>query len=226
MKKETAGKNIKVGAMVVTGIVLLVVALYFIGEQKNIFGDTFHLKARFKDVNGLLPGNNVRYSGIDVGTVKEVKFMNDSMVEVTMIIEQDVMPYIKKNAVALIGTDGMMGNKLVNINSAGPAPGVTDGDVITSREPVNMDESTRTLMVTNENIKAITTDLRSMTNKLDSSAMWSVLSDTTVAESVKEGAYHFNENMKALKSNFLLKGYFKDKEKEREKAQKKRDRGK
>ncbi len=225
--KEAAGKNIKVGAMVVTGIILLVVALYFIGEQKNIFGDTFRLKAHFKDVNGLLPGNNVRYSGIDVGTVKEVKFLNDSMVEVTMIIEQDVRPYIKKNAVALIGTDGMMGNKLVNINSAGnSSPGVADGDVIASREPVNMDESTRTLMVTNENIKAITTDLRSMTNKLDSSAMWSVLSDTTVAESVKEGAMHFNENMKAMKSNFLLKGYFKDKEKEREKEQKKRERKK
>lgn len=223
--KETAGKNIKVGAMVVTGIILLVVALYFIGEQKNIFGDTFRLKARFKDVNGLLPGNNVRYSGIDVGTVKEVKFMNDSMVEVTMIIEQDVRPYIKKNAVALIGTDGMMGNKLVNINSAGPAPGVADGDVIASREPVNMDESTRTLMVTNENIKAITTDLRSMTNKLDSSAMWSVLSDTAVAENVKEGTLHFNENMKALKNNFLLRGYFKDKEKDKEekKREKKKD---
>ncbi len=222
--KEAAGKNIKVGAMVVTGIILLVVALYFIGEQKNIFGDTFRLKARFKDVNGLLPGNNVRYSGIDVGTVKEVKFMNDSLVEVTMIIEQDVMPYIKKNAIALIGTDGMMGNKLVNINSAGnSSPGVTDGDVIASREPVNMDESTRTLMVTNENIKAITTDLRSMTNKLDSSALWSVLSDTMVAESVKEGATHFNENMKAMKSNFLLKGYFKNKEKEREKRERKND---
>ena len=86
-----------------------------IGKNRNLFGATYVLKARFENVQGLVAGNNVRFSGIQAGTVKKVKILNDTVIEVTMIIETKMKTIIRKNAIASIGTDGLVGNKVVNI---------------------------------------------------------------------------------------------------------------
>jgi len=110
-------RNIRLGALVITGVVLLVTAFYLIGSKQNLFGSTFKISSTFYNVNGLMKGNNVRLNGIDVGTVGSVKIISDSSVNVVMVIEKNVQQFIKRNAVQSVGTDGVMGNKRVNINS-------------------------------------------------------------------------------------------------------------
>ncbi|MBK8367922.1 MAG: MCE family protein [Bacteroidetes bacterium] len=187
MGQETS-KNIRVGAFVLAGTVLLIFSLYLIGAKQNLFGSTFELKSQFKNVNGLMPGNNVRFTGIDVGTVKSVEIINDSTVDVTMVIENKVQAFIKKNATAMVGTDGLMGNKLININSSNEsAPSVEDGDFLVSKSPLGTDDMMRTLNITNENVKDITIDLKNIVRRLNSpNTLWSILMDTIVAENVKE----------------------------------------
>jgi phospholipid/cholesterol/gamma-HCH transport system substrate-binding protein len=187
MGQETS-KNIRVGAFVLAGTVLLIFSLYLIGAKQNLFGSTFELKSQFKNVNGLMPGNNVRFTGIDVGTVKSVEIINDSTVNVTMVIENKVQAFIKKNATAMVGTDGLMGNKLININSSNEsAPSVEDGDFLVSKSPLGTDDMMRTLNITNENVKDITIDLKNIVHRLNSpNTLWSILMDTIVAENVKE----------------------------------------
>lgn len=187
MAIETS-KNIRVGLFVLVGTALLIVALYLIGSKQNLFGSTFTLKAQFYNVNGLMAGNNVRFTGIDVGTVESVEIINDTTVSVTMIIEDKVQEFIKKNAVAIVGTDGLMGNKLVNIiPTDGPAEGVEDGDMLLSRNPVGTDDMMRTLNITNENVKEITEEIKLIVQKLNSpNSLWSILMDTIVAENVKQ----------------------------------------
>ena len=109
--------NAKVGLLVLLGLVFLVLTLYMIGKNRNLFGSTFTIKAVLNNVNGLVPGNNVRFKGIDVGTVKSITVANDTAIYVIMTIDKNMKPYIKKNAIASVGTDGLMGNKLININS-------------------------------------------------------------------------------------------------------------
>lgn len=187
MEKETT-QNIKVGIVVIIGTILLITALYIIGDKQNLFGSTFHISARFYNVNGLMPGNNVRLSGINVGTVESVEIVSDSTVYVVMLIEDRVRDFIKKNAVASVGTDGLMGNKLVNINSAkGDAESIEEGNALQTLRPFETDEMMRTLNTTNENIKYITTDLKKITEKINSpNTLWSILMDTVVAENVKK----------------------------------------
>ena len=187
MGQETS-KNIRVGAFVLAGTVLLILSLYLIGAKQNLFGSTFKLKSQFKNVNGLMPGNNVRFTGIDVGTVKEVEIINDSTVDVTMVIENKVQAFIKKNATAMVGTDGLMGNKLINIFSSNEsAPSVEDGDFLVSKSPLGTDDMMRTLNITNENVKDITIDLKNIVHRLNSpNTLWSILMDTIVAENVKQ----------------------------------------
>ena len=187
MGKETT-KNIRVGLLVLTGTAFLIVALYLIGNKKNLFGSTFHIYANFHDVNGLMPGNNVRLAGIDVGTVESVTIINDSTLNVGMVIEDKVQAFIKKSARASVGTDGLIGNKLVNINSVlDESPAVEDGDVLVALKPLGTDEMMRTLNITNNNVKDITEDLKNIAQKFNSpNSVWSILMDTVVAENVKE----------------------------------------
>lgn len=187
MAQETS-KNIRVGAFVLVGTILLIFSLYLIGAKQNLFGSTFELKAQFKNVNGLMPGNNVRFTGIDVGTVKSVEIINDSTVNVTMVIEDKVQAFIKKNSTAMVGTDGLMGNKLINIlTSNEPAASVNDGDFLASKNPLGTDDMMRTLNMTNENVRDITIDLKNIVSRLNSpNTLWSILMDTIVADNVKQ----------------------------------------
>ena len=194
-------KNTKLGLFVLIGSVLLITALYFIGSKQNMFGNTFRISAVFNNVNGLMKGNNVRFAGIDVGTVESIEIMNDSLVSITMLIEEQTKPYIKKNSIASVGTDGLMGNKLVNINSSRiPAPGIQENDVLKSLMPVEIDEMVRTLNVTNENIKVISSNLRTITDKINSkNSLWSLLLDTVVAQNLKASVV----NIKLMSNNAL-----------------------
>lgn len=186
MGKETT-RNIRVGVIVIVSTLFLITALYLIGDNQNLFGSTFRVSARFYNVNGLMEGNNVRLSGINVGTVESVEIASDTDVKVVMLIEKRVQQYIKKNALASVGTDGLMGNKLVEINTVKEnSPMLEEGDELKTLRPVEMDDMVRTLKITNDNIAVITTNLKYITEKINSkNSLWNLLMDTVVAENVK-----------------------------------------
>ncbi|PBQ30505.1 hypothetical protein CNR22_01555 [Sphingobacteriaceae bacterium] len=184
---KPAQQNIRVGVFVLAALLTLIAALYFIGNKQNLFGSTFRIAARFYNVNGLTKGNNVRFAGIDIGTVASVKVVNDSSVYVVMVIQNDMNPFIRINAIASVGTDGLMGNKLVNINAgASDAPVIKEGQMLQTLRPVEMDVMVRTLDITNQNLEVITSNLKHITNKINSeNSLWNILMDTVIAANVK-----------------------------------------
>jgi phospholipid/cholesterol/gamma-HCH transport system substrate-binding protein len=193
--KNRSLNNAKVGFFVMAGLAFLILTLYMIGKNRNLLGSTFTIKAVVTNVNGLVPGNNVRFKGIDVGTVKSLSVENDTAIIVTMMIDKKIKPFLRKNAVASIGTDGLMGNKLININSqAGDAAFIEEGDVILSLKPVETDEMLRTLNTTNQNIEKITGNLYEITLKLNSSqSLWTLLSDTIITQDLKKAVFDFRK---------------------------------
>ena len=197
MKNDTS-KNIRLGLFVTIGTAILIIALYFIGSQRNIFSHTIKISSHFYNVNGLMAGNNVRYAGIDIGTVDKVRIENDSSVTVYMIIEKQNSIFIKKNSIAAVGTDGLMGNKLVNINpGSGMSMTVEDGDVIGSLKPVENEEMIRTLNQTNENLAAITGDLRKFTAKLNKDkGILKLIDDSTSTENIRQALASIREAAK------------------------------
>lgn len=196
--------NMKLGLFVLAGSLFLIFSLYMIGKNRSLFGSTFTISASFKNVNGLMPGNNVRFSGIDVGTVKSISLESDTSVLVVMIIDKKLIKYIKKNSIAAVGTDGLMGNKLVNITGQqSDAVPVEDGDKILSLVPIETDEMLRTLDITNDNIAVITGDLKKITQKINNStSLWKLLSDTLIARDIKVAAL----NIKTASYNAAVAG--------------------
>lgn len=174
--------NIKLGLFVLLGLLFLIILLYMIGKNRNMFGSNFRLKARFENVQGLKPGNNVRFGGIEVGTVKKVTIINDTLMEVLMIVKDDMKSVIHKNAVVSIGTDGLVGNKVVNITASKEhSLLVEDGDILPSRKHVDTDEMLRTLYKTNNEVALIAANLKTTTEHINSSsALWSILNDKSL----------------------------------------------
>lgn len=186
MAKEKL-QNLRLGIFVIVSLLLLILAFYLIGSKRNLFGSTFRIRAEFKTVNGLTAGNNVRFSGINVGTVESVRLCSDSAVEVILVIETDAQKFIRKNAIASIGTDGLMGNKLVNITSVpGNAPLIAPGDLLLTQVPVDTDAMIRTLEVTNSNVKNVAVNLSAFTDKINNTnSLWALLQDTLVANNIR-----------------------------------------
>jgi len=195
-------QNIRLGLFVLVGMVLLIVGLYFIGSNRNMFSKTFTLYASFKDVNGLREGNNVRYAGIDIGTIDAIDIVNDTTIRVTMLLKQDLQKVIRKNSLTNIGTDGLMGDKLINIEPGTSAmPLVNENDELISLPTVDTEAMLRTLEITNRNILTISANLKTITQNITDSrgTLYTVLMDTTVAIKLK----HTLNNIDVVSNNIL-----------------------
>lgn len=161
--KNSRNRNFQLGLFVIISTIVLIVAVYLIGQKSDIFSTTFMVKVRFGNVNGLQAGNNVRLSGINVGSVQSVEIQNDSTVEVTMRIREEVRSHIKQNAIVTIGTDGLMGNMLINISPGkGESQVVNDGDLLQTYSRIKTDDILKTLTTTNENAALLTSNLLEM----------------------------------------------------------------
>lgn len=178
--------NIKLGIFVIVGLAVLIFACFIIGKNQNLFGSDFKLKVRFTNIGGLTEGNNVLFSGIQAGTVKDIYIINDTTIEVIMRINKKVKPFIHKNASATVGTEGLMGNKVINIVPVnGKSPLVEDGDILDAQKTASMEEIIQTLSKTNDNVQTISEVLKGTVLKIDSSAILKLINDEQIGLSLK-----------------------------------------
>ena len=199
MSKQ-GSNNIKLGIFVLAGLFVLVFSMYLIGKNQNMFGTSIYLKARFKDISGVIGGNNVRFSGIGAGTVKSINVISDTCIEVTMIIDKHLQSYIHKNAVADIGNEGLMGNKVINITPMSePSTPVDDGDLLQSKAEINTGSMLETFSHTNENVEVISGDLKLALKRLNNSkALWALLEDPSLSNDVKLTLTNFRKTSESF----------------------------
>ncbi|HMW40175.1 MAG: MlaD family protein [Saprospiraceae bacterium] len=179
-------ENIKLGLFVLSGMLILIFALYMLSKNRSFFSSRLLITTHFRNINGLLPGNNVRYNGIDIGNVKSIEMINDSTIKVDLSLKSSMKYYIRTSAMASVGTDGLIGNRIINI-SPGPAdaPFLKGGENIRSLEEVNTEAMLRTLDQSNQNIGEITEEVK-MTMKLirNSSQLNRLLNDSTMSDNL------------------------------------------
>jgi len=168
MKKKISHK-IRLGIFVSLGILIFILAIYFIGEKQQLFRSTFRLSGEFKDVAGLQAGNNVRLSGINVGTVENVIIVSDTSVKVEILIDENTREFIRKDAIASIGSEGLMGNKVLVISpGTGGKRIIENNDIIATAQPTDMDEIMKSLKTTIDNTANITGDLAKISTNIES----------------------------------------------------------
>ena len=231
MDTHTQKFKIRLGLFVAGGLALFVIAVFIIGKQKNLFNPVFKITSTFHNVGGLQIGNNVRFSGINVGTVDNIVIINDSTVRTDLLIKEEVRKFIKSDCRIAIGSEGVIGDKLVTISQgSAEAPLAKEGQRLQSSEPVETDAIMASLRVTAGNAEVITQQLAEIMTKINSGkgTLGRLIQDQTLAENLnktvlnlKKSSKSLDENMTAAKHNFLFKGYFDRKAKKE--AQKKED---
>lgn len=224
METHTQKYKVRLGLFVIGGIALFILAIFIIGKQKNLFNPVFKLTSTFYNVSGLQVGNNIRYAGINVGTVDDITIINDSTVRVILLIRKEVKQFIKADCKVAIGSEGLIGDRLLTISQGSDnAPLAKEGQELLSIEPVETDAIMATLEVTAGNAAIISLQLAEIMVKLNSGqgTLGRLIQDSTIAEdfgktilNLRRSTKGLNENMEAAKDNFLLKGYFNKKARE------------
>ncbi len=162
-------KSVILGLFILFGIAIVVVGVLTLGGQKKSFVKSVHINSVFDDVNGLSVGNNIWFNGVKVGTIKSIGFNQAADVMVEMSIEEKVMKYIASDAKVKIGSDGLIGNKIIVIygGSAG-APRVAANGTLKVETALSTEELMGTLQENNKNLLAITSDFKAISSKLAS----------------------------------------------------------
>src|SRR3569833_1294797 len=236
--KTTTGQKIKIGVFALAGLAVLIAAIFLIGNKKGLFSTTFHVHGMFKNVNGLQVGNNARFAGINVGVVEAIEIVNDTTVKVVLSLDEDVKKFIKKDAKLSIGSDGLMGDKLVIISPGGATTNtkVKDGEQLAAVNPFDVDKMIKKITGIADDAGNLIAGLSDLVDKVNHGhgSIGRLLNNdkmardlegtvaqakTTMAKAnstiffVYKTSSTLNEDLKAAQHNFLLKGFFRKKQK-------------
>jgi phospholipid/cholesterol/gamma-HCH transport system substrate-binding protein len=226
----------RLGAFIVTTLAILAVGTFIIGNKQYLFSSTYRLKAQFSNVVGLDVGAGVRVGGVYRGTVHSIELPHNTSGKVTVVMDLDSSTHdiIKQDSVASIETEGLLGNEYMAISfgSAGVA-NVRDGDTIASHPPLAMSDlikKSEDMLDSSQqaikNVTQATASLNSVSAKIDhgQGTIGALINDKTaylelnqtmdgirdVVAHAQAGVTDFQENMEAMKHNFFVRGYFKN----------------
>jgi phospholipid/cholesterol/gamma-HCH transport system substrate-binding protein len=228
-------RTARLGAFIVVTLAILAAGIFIIGSKKYLFSSTYKLNAQFENVAGLAAGADVQVAGVHSGTVLRIDLPHKPGEKVTVVMElaKSTHEIVKQDSLASIETEGMLGNQYVAISfgTAGQAD-VRNGDTIASIPPLIVADMLKkasaildTSQVAMQNATEATAHLNSVSAKIDDGqgTIGALVNDKTMYDNLekttetmqatmvqaKAGVTDFEEDMEAVKHNFLLSGYFK-----------------
>lgn len=230
--KATTSQKIKTGIIVVVGTGILFITIFLIGKQKSLFSSTFKVHADYRNVSGLQIGNFVRFAGINIGVVNDITIMNDTTVRVDLTLQEKVHPFIKSDSHASIGSDGLMGDKLIQIGPGSDSgQRVSKDGAVIAVNPIDIDKIVAKLGGIANDAESITGSLAEILDKVNNGkgSLGRLLNDDKLSKSlestiqsanqtvttINKTAATANDDLQAAQHNFLLRGFFKKKEKKR-----------
>jgi phospholipid/cholesterol/gamma-HCH transport system substrate-binding protein len=192
MKSREIQQNIKLGIFVLAGLVLFMGAVFLVGSENNLFSKTFTTHAIFKNVEGLKEGDNVWLSGVKIGTVRDVRIVTEGKVVVTLSLKNKQNRFIKKDATAFIGSDGLVGSKIVVIRPGTQTSVIQDTDTIGALSPADTQDLLNIAKDVGDNTRSLTSDLKMLAKKVNDGQgiVGELLSDGDFARDLRASADH------------------------------------
>ncbi len=193
-KKER--KGLIVGIFVTIGLTIFIATIYIVGKKENIFGSPVKVSAIFEDVQGLREGDKVRLSGIEIGNVGSLSFMNDNRVFVMMNLESEQVQYVQRDSRVTIGNEGLMGSKVIMIIPGSITSGsVAEFDTLRAVEMVDLDDILSDVNKTSQNIAVVSKELISITQKINrgDGIFGKIFTDTSLTMNLDNAARNISD---------------------------------
>ncbi|MGC2464128.1 MAG: MlaD family protein [Candidatus Acidiferrum sp.] len=225
----------RLGAFIILTMAILAGGVFLIGSKQYLFSPTYRLKAQFATVVGLDSGAEVRIGGVHSGTVREIRLPATPTGKITVLmdLQRSTHDIVKQDSVASIETEGLLGNEYVAISfGSSQALNVKDNETIGSEPPLviadlmkkadgildTSQEALRNITMASANVSAITVKINNGQGTIgalvNDKQLYSQLDQTTVelhdtVSHAQAGVTAFQEDMEALKQNYLVRGFFK-----------------
>jgi phospholipid/cholesterol/gamma-HCH transport system substrate-binding protein len=195
MEKKEIAQQIKLGAFVLAGLGLFLIAVFFIGSENNIFSRTFTVSAVFRNVEGLKAGDNVWLSGVKIGTVSDVRIISEGKVVVDLALKNRQNQFIQKDAVASIGSDGLVGSKIVVIKPGNSNQTVSDEDTLNTISPTDTQDIINLAKDVGENTRSLTSDLRMIATRVaeGKGIVGELLTDGTISQEIRAAVLNLRQ---------------------------------
>jgi len=172
-KREVAVK-FRVGIFVLVALLTFLGAVYALGARARLFEARYTIHADFTEVGGLVEGATVRLAGVQIGRVSAVNLppQPGGKVRVDLTIARRFSDRIRKNSVARIETQGLLGDRIVEITVGdASAPAVAPGEVLVSRDPADFGRIMASGAETAKNVAALADALRETADQINKSKM-------------------------------------------------------
>lgn len=185
-RKETV-QQVKLGIFVLAGVALFLAFVFLIGSENNLFSRTFSVNAVFRNVEGLKAGDNVWLSGVKIGTVSDVRIMAEGKVVVTLALKENQNRFIQSDAVVSIGSDGIVGSKIVVIRPGKSHTVVSEDDTLATISPTDTQDILNLARDVGENTRSLTADLRTIASQIrkGQGVVGELLYDGTIAQEIR-----------------------------------------
>jgi phospholipid/cholesterol/gamma-HCH transport system substrate-binding protein len=195
MNESPNRRPVIVGLFIFFGLLFLMIGILMVGNLHETFKRKMELVSVFDNVNGLQKGSNVWFSGVKIGTVGDISIKNKTIVLVTLQVENKAQNYIRKDANVKISTDGLIGNKVIVIYGGTEKQGpIQEGDTLSVEKTISTDNILNTLQKNNENLLAITTNFKLISQKLTTTegTVGKLLNDNTLYNNINSVALSLN----------------------------------
>jgi phospholipid/cholesterol/gamma-HCH transport system substrate-binding protein len=214
-------KAFRLGVFIVATLAVFAGAVFWIGNKQFLFSSTYKVNADFQNVAGLADGAEVRVGGIHEGTVHRIYLPDrpDRKVRVEMYLKGATRAVVKKDSRAVIRTEGLVGDQYVEVSfGSTEAPAIHDGDTIPSEPPLEISDlikktnaildsaggAMRSVNQTADNLDAISSKINQ-----GSGTVGALINDRSAYQHLNAAATEMQEDMEALKHNFLTSHFFK-----------------
>jgi phospholipid/cholesterol/gamma-HCH transport system substrate-binding protein len=192
MEKKEIAQQVRLGAFVLAGLTLFLISVFFIGSENNVFSRTINIAAVFRNVEGLKEGDNVWLSGVKIGTVSDVAIASEGRVVVQLALKHEQNRFVQRDAVALIGTDGLVGNKIVIIRPGKSGQIISEEDTINTVSPTDTQDLMNLARDVGENTRSITSDLKAIADRINhgKGIVGELLNDGDIAQEMRAAILH------------------------------------
>jgi phospholipid/cholesterol/gamma-HCH transport system substrate-binding protein len=140
-------EQVRVGLLMLIALAILSAAVFLVGDTGNVFGRRYQLVTLVRSAAGLVPGASVQLAGQTVGQVDRIQLIaperrppDGNAVEIWLAIDEDVREQIRTDSRAQVRTQGLLGDKLIDIApGSAEAPVLAEGDTVPSSTSVDYD---------------------------------------------------------------------------------------